>query len=56
MNAVLDDPLAIVTRSDVQPKPAERLSEFKRKAAYAPELFQLIGNQFTKQFQQEHAK
>ena len=52
MNA-LDNPLNRVTRSDVQPTPQDRLSDFKRKAVYVPELYQVINNQFYKQFNQE---
>lgn len=50
------NPLSVVTRSDAQPTPQDRLSDFKRKAVYVPELYQVIGNQFTKQFNQEQAQ
>ena len=55
MNA-LDNPLNRVTRSDVQPTPQDRLSDFKRKAVYVPELYQVFNNQFYKQFNQEQAQ
>lgn len=38
MNA-LSNPLNPVTTSDRQPTPQDRLSEFKRKAVYVPELY-----------------
>lgn len=55
MNA-LDNPLSVVTRSDVQPTPQERLGNFRYKSACSQELYQVIGNQFTKRFQQEQAQ
>lgn len=55
MNA-LSNPLNPVTTSDRQPSQQERLSDFKRKAVYVPELYQVIGNQFTKQFNQEQVQ
>jgi hypothetical protein len=42
-----------VTRSTYQPSPLDRLSWYKAKAAYVPELSQVINNPFTKIFNKE---
>jgi hypothetical protein len=39
----------IITQSVRQPSPQDRLSEFKAKAVYVPEL-NIVFNQFTQQF------
>jgi hypothetical protein len=41
-----------ITADTRQPTPEERLSNFKAQAAYHPELVNMIGNQFFKQFNQ----
>lgn len=40
----------IITRSTHQPKPGERLADFKAKAVYVPEFSQVMANQFERQF------
>lgn len=40
----------IITKSTAQPKPNDRLADFKAKAVYVPELNFVMGNQFYKQF------
>jgi endo-beta-N-acetylglucosaminidase D len=42
----------MITKSTHQPTQQERLADFKAKAVYVPELNFVIGNQFSKQFNQ----